>query len=60
MSATAAAPGPARQETPFQRFISEYAESKVAVVSFLVVVLIIAVFATTMAARLIPAHAARA
>ena len=32
-----------RQETPFARFVSEYAESPVAVVSFVVVVLIVAV-----------------
>ena len=45
MSATsqAAAPMPPKQETPFRRFVSEYSESPVAVVSFIVVVLIVAI-----------------
>ncbi len=45
MSATSqeAAPMPPKQETPFRRFISEYSESPVAVVSFIVVVLIVAI-----------------
>jgi peptide/nickel transport system permease protein len=45
MSATSqeAAPMPPKQETPFRRFVSEYSESSVAVVSFIVVVLIVAI-----------------
>ena len=34
---------PPKQETPFRRFVSEYSESPVAVVSFIVVVLIVAI-----------------
>ena len=45
MSATTepAAAMPPKQETPFRRFVSEYSESPVAVVSFIVVVLIVAI-----------------
>jgi len=42
-SPDAPVPGPVRQETPFQRFVSEYAENRIAVVSLLVVVAIVAV-----------------
>ncbi len=47
MSATTATPTPAKEETPFRRFVSEFAASKIALGGFIVfaIIVVLAVFA---------------